>query len=502
MTTFEELGVNKKVCKAIAEMGWTEPTPIQTYAVPEGLSGKDMFGQAQTGTGKTGAFTMIVLGRIRHGSDRPLAIVMTPTRELADQVSKDMISFSRFTKHRIVCLYGGASLPVQLSMLKEGCDVVVGTPGRILDLCRRGELKLDMVKELVIDEADRMLDMGFIDDMNEIIGLLPENRQTLLFSATVSDDVRKLLGTMRDPIEISVSGDEPASDLVTQYWIGVSRGGKREALREILANGDPKTVVFCSTKRMVDDLHTILNEKGVRSGAIHGDMPQARRNKTIRAFKEGRTNLLIATDVAARGLDIDDIECVVNYDAPLDAETYTHRIGRAGRAGRTGVAFTFITPSEDARIQEYECYTGRKIQFTSRRRIDDLEISNQELKGLHAEEREEARIARGALETKKEGNRADRRRERLESKTMVTIMVSIGTKDDMSRDNLRDFIKGSSGVPVSSIGKIGMGSKSSFIDVDPECAQTIIDALNATRFNNHKVKASFAPQKERYRDEL
>ena len=497
MTTFSELGIGKRLCASNAEMGWTEPTPIQVQAVPEGMSGKDMFGQAQTGTGKTGAYSMIALGRTRAGSDIPTTLVLTPTRELAEQVSKEMKQLSANTRHRIVAVYGGASIPDQIRKLEMGCDVVVGTPGRILDLNRRGNLRFDAVKELIIDEADRMLDMGFMEDMETIISLAPENRQTLMFSATLSDEVRSIAErSMKDPIEVSVSQDELVSDLVRQYYIEVKRNGKMDILRDIMANGDPKMVVFCSTKKMVDDLYSGLSEEGLKVGALHGDMPQLRRDRTIRGFKNDRMNMLIATDVAARGLDIDNIEVVVNYDAPLDPETYTHRIGRAGRAGRTGVSITFITPKEDRRIGVYEEYMDRKVERVTRKQIQGMQISNPELKALHADERrdEKPRKKKVKATIKKESNR------NLEDATVLSL--DIGKTSGTTRTDLVSHITHCAGITEDRIGRIGMGGSSSFVEIETSIAGEVLKAINGSKINGKKIRASFAPEKRRCKDKL
>ncbi len=504
MTTFDELGVSKKLCDAIDAMGWTEPTPIQIQAVPEGLAGKDMFAQAQTGTGKTGAYSMIVLGRIRHGSRDPLAIVLTPTRELADQVSREMRRLAQYTRHNIVAVYGGASIVDQIERVSAGCDVVVGTPGRVLDLCGRGILNLDSVRELVLDEADRMLDMGFIEDMERIISMTPESRQTMMFSATISDDVRGVMDVaMRDPLEVSVSQDEIVSDLVTQYYVVVNRSAKRTALMEIVANGNPKTVIFCSTKKMVDDLMSSLNDDGVKSGCIHGDMPQHKREKTIRNFKNGRVNILIATDVAARGLDIDDIECVLNYDSPSDPETYTHRIGRAGRAGRTGVAITFITPREDRRIEWYEEYMGREIERVSRKNLGKLEIANPELKGLHADERarrEEEYNSRFRSDRREKRRYDGPKEEVIEFRSSIVVSMDIGRSSGITRTDIMEFIKSSTGIDEESIGRIGMKDETTYVEVDPTVVDVLMTGVNRAELKGNPVKATIAPKKSKYRE--
>ncbi|MBQ8179092.1 MAG: DEAD/DEAH box helicase [Candidatus Methanomethylophilaceae archaeon] len=500
MATFSELCIGKRLCAAISDMGWTEPTPIQVRSVPEGMAGRDLFGQAQTGTGKTGAYAMIALGRTRAGSRTPTTVVMTPTRELADQVSKEMRALSSHTKHRVVAVYGGASISDQVQRLEEGCDVVVGTPGRILDLHGRGVLVFDAVRELVIDEADRMLDMGFMEDMETIISLTPESRQTLLYSATLSEEVRGIAGrSMRDPVEVSVSRDDVVSDLVRQYYVEVKRNGKMDVLRDIMANGDPKIVIFCSTKKMVDDLYEGFSAEGMRVGALHGDLPQFRRDKTIRAFRDDRMNVLIATDVAARGLDIDNIECVVNYDAPLDPETYTHRIGRAGRAGRTGVAVTFVTPMEDRRIPSYEAYMGREVERVTRRQVQNLEISNPELKAITKERRRERR----RIESSKPKVRAVIPKEKPAPPTDVTVLsLDIGKSSEIDRTTLSSYVMSCSGIGEGDIGRIGMGSDSSFVEVSSDRAADVIRAINSTKLRGRRVRADYAPEKRKCRDKL
>lgn len=495
MTTFSELGIGKRLCASIKDMGWTEPTPIQVRAVPEGMAGKDLFGQAQTGTGKTGAYSMIVLGRTRAGSDTPTTLVMAPTRELADQVSKEMRTLSAQSRHRIVAVYGGASIPDQIKRLESGCDVVVGTPGRILDMHRRGILKFESVKELVIDEADRMLDMGFMEDMEEIISLTPSTRQTLMFSATLSDDVRSIAEkSMKDPIEVSVSEDELVSDLVKQYYVEVKRNGKMDILRDIMANGDPKMVVFCSTKKMVDDLYSGLSVEGIKVGALHGDMPQLRREKTIKGFKNNRMNMLIATDVAARGLDIDDVEVVVNYDAPLDPETYTHRIGRAGRAGHTGVSVTFITPREDRRIEVYEEFMDRKVERITRKQLQGVDISNPELKKLHTGESPRPRKPKVKATIPKEKSKGP--------EDVTVLSLDIGKTAGTSRTEIVDHIMRCSKIPQERIGRIGVSSSSTFVEIDSTVAGDVLKALNGTKINGKKLRASFAPEKTKCKDKL
>ncbi len=361
MADFRSLGLNDKLLNSIAEMGWTEPTPIQIETVPAGLSGQDILAQAQTGTGKTGSYALIVLSRTRSGSRKPTTLVLAPTRELAVQVREEIYKLSKYTGHRCIPVYGGASIGEQARGLREGADIVVGTPGRLKDMITRGHLDLSEIKEVVLDEADRMLDMGFADELDFIMDSVPAERHTLLFSATMADSIRHIaLKRMRSPVEISVSKDEPVSDLVTQYWVPLPRGVKMERLETILANGCPKAVVFCQTKKMVDLLADRLSDR-FKVGTLHGDIPQTQRERTVRGFRGDRFQVLIATDVAARGLDINSIDLVVNFDIPADPESYVHRIGRTGRAGKEGTAISFVTKPEEYLIRRYERETGKRI---------------------------------------------------------------------------------------------------------------------------------------------
>ena len=499
MTGFPDLGLNKKLLKAVEETGWKTPTPIQEQSIPVGLMGGDLFGEAQTGTGKTGAYALIVLGRTKAGHEKPSTVVLAPTRELADQVAKEMKVLAKYTKHNIAAIYGGASYGKQIDALENGCDVVVGTPGRILDLQGKGILDLGQIKELVLDEADRMLDMGFVEDIENIISMTPDSRQTLMFSATLNDEVRGIAArSMKEPVEVSVSHDAVVTDLVRQYYIETPRNKKVDILRDIMANGNPKILVFCSTKIMVDDLYDGFSKEDMKIGAIHGDMPQDRRQKTIRGFKNNRMKVLVATDVAARGIDIDDIECVVNYDAPIDPETYTHRIGRAGRAGRTGVSITFISNREDRRIPAYEEFMDRKVERVTRKQIPNLRIDNPELKALHADE---VIKEQPAVSHRKKIDATIRKDVTIKA-DMVVLSLDLGKNEGINRTDLVSYISGCAGIPEDSIGRIGLSTKTSFVEVGSDDAENVIRAVNATRFNGHKVRASYAPQKERCKDKL
>ncbi|MDR0309715.1 MAG: DEAD/DEAH box helicase, partial [Candidatus Methanoplasma sp.] len=362
ISKFTDLGISDDIARAMDDIGWEEPTPIQVKAVPLGLDGIDMFAQAQTGTGKTGAFGSIIIQRTEPKQKLPAAIVLVPTRELANQVADQLTLISKYTGHESVPIYGGASIEGQIKRLEKGADIIAGTPGRVKDMINRGILNLSKIKIMVLDEADRMLDMGFIEDIEDILSAMPRNRQTMLFSATLPEDIKRLAGDyMNRPKEISVSEDVVVLDLTKQYYISVGRRNKSWALTRILDIDKPKAIIFCQTKKMVDILDERLTGLDYKVKAIHGDMPQTKREKVLRDFRDDKIQILIATDVAARGLDIDDISYVINYDMPEEVDTYIHRIGRTGRAGKEGVAISFVTSEEEHLVREFELRTEMSI---------------------------------------------------------------------------------------------------------------------------------------------
>ncbi|MGD0818114.1 MAG: DEAD/DEAH box helicase [Methanomassiliicoccales archaeon] len=368
MTAFTDLQISEKIIRAMNDMGWDTPTPVQIATIPVGLKGGDLFAQAQTGTGKTGTYGSIILERIKPGMRAPSALVLVPTRELANQVFEELTKLAKFTGHSSTPIYGGVGIGPQIAKLKKGTDIVVATPGRIRDIIEHNDIDLSRISVLVLDEADRMLDMGFARDLNFILSKVPRKRQSLLFSATMSSDIRHLaMRQMVNPQEILVSKDEPVLDLTKQYYFIADKDSKRDALCTILDTSHPKAMVFCATKRKVDQLTKKLLADNYPAGAIHGDVAQNKREKVIKSFKDGSVMILVATDVAARGLDIEAVDYVINYDAPNDPDTYVHRIGRTGRAGKEGIAVSFFSMEERSMIRE--------IERRTRKPIDPLEIT-------------------------------------------------------------------------------------------------------------------------------
>jgi superfamily II DNA/RNA helicase len=365
--SFSDLGLSPELLKAIADAGYVDPTPIQKEAIPYVLMTRDVLGCAQTGTGKTASFTLPMIEILSSGRAKarmPRSLILTPTRELATQIAENFEVYGKYHKLTMALLIGGVSMVEQTKKLDRGVDVLIATPGRLLDHFERGRILLNDIKILVIDEADRMLDMGFIPDVEKIVSLLPKMRQTLFFSATMAPEIRRLSEAfLQNPKEITVAPkSRPVTETVTQGIAIVSQRAKGDVLRKIIATEKIKSaIIFCNRKRDVDTLGKSLKSHGMNAAALHGDMDQSSRNDTLERFKNGEINFLVASDVAARGLDIDDLPAVFNYDVPMQAEDYIHRIGRTGRAGRSGKAFTLATPSDGMYVESIEKLIGNSI---------------------------------------------------------------------------------------------------------------------------------------------
>ncbi len=379
--SFEALGLSEELLRAVADSGYNDPTPIQRQAIPSVLMGRDIIGVAQTGTGKTASFVLPmidILAGSRSRARMPRSLILEPTRELAQQVSENFDKYGKYHKLNMALLIGGVSMGDQLAALEKGVDVLIATPGRLMDLFGRGKIMLNMCSLLVIDEADRMLDMGFIPDIEEICTKLPSPRQTLLFSATMPGPIKKLADRfMTAPKTIEVARPAESNALIAQFVVETSPRGKRETLRKLLRDPAVKNaIVFCNRKKDVRELADVLKKAGVSSGQIHGDMEQADRIRELDRFKAGDIIVLVASDVAARGLDVPGVSHVINYDVPHHAEDYVHRIGRTGRAGRTGVAYTLATPDEGDNLRDVEKLIGHAIPRHGRDAADGSEIAS------------------------------------------------------------------------------------------------------------------------------
>ncbi len=365
--TFETLGLMTELLRAVADEGYTEPTPIQQQAIPAVLRGQDVFASAQTGTGKTASFTLPLLQRLKtttqNGKRSPRALILTPTRELAAQVADSVKTYGKFLPLRSAVIYGGVGFDPQIQALKRGVDVLVGTPGRLLDHVNQKTLDLSHVEILVLDECDRMLDMGFIHDIRKILAKLPATRQTLMFSATFSKEIQQLASTLlHEPVLIEVAPRNTAAEQVKQIVYPVDRNRKRELLSFMIGSNNWKQVlVFTRTKQGANRLAEQLAKDGLKTGAIHGNKSQAARNRALNDFKQGKVRVLVATDVASRGLDIDQLPYVVNYELPNVPEDYVHRIGRTGRAGNEGQAVSLVCADEYAFLQSIERLLKQKL---------------------------------------------------------------------------------------------------------------------------------------------
>ena len=367
--TFEELGLNADLLAAVEEMGYTEPTPIQTESIPLVLAGRDVVAAAQTGTGKTAAFALPLMQRLGCGNGKPLALVVSPTRELAQQIEKVAAVVGKHTGQRTCIVVGGVKYEPQVKKLKSGVEVLVATPGRLIDLQQRGDLDLSEVRVLVLDEADRMLDMGFWPSVRRILAYLPAERQNLLFSATLTEDISNIVGRMlHDPAYVEIAVRGTTADGVEQAMMPVEQSQKPELLAGVLQRrGADRVLVFTRTKQRADMLETILVRMGIKVGVMHADRTQGARQAALEDFRAGKMEVLIATDIVARGIDISDISHVINYDVPENPEDYVHRIGRTGRAGASGYALTLVGPDEIVQLREIEYMLGKNLP------IEDLE---------------------------------------------------------------------------------------------------------------------------------
>lgn len=358
---FGELELSPKILAGVSDMGFEEPSPIQKEAIPLAMAGKDIIGQAQTGTGKTAAFGIPILEKLTGLTKYPQALIVAPTRELALQVAEELAKIGRHKKVKVAAIYGGQSMDRQIRTLQGGVHIVVGTPGRLLDHLNRGTLKLEQVETLVLDEADEMLDMGFIDDIESIIKKAPEEKQMLLFSATMVNEVRRLAEKyMKQPAFVTVNREQVTVPLIEQIYYETRN--KFESLCRILdAEDTDRLIIFCRTKKGVADLVASLQSRGYAAEGLHGDLSQFQRERAMKRFREGKAEILVATDVAARGIDIENISHVINYDIPQDNESYVHRIGRTGRAGRKGKAITLVEPVEFRQLRSIQLAIKTKI---------------------------------------------------------------------------------------------------------------------------------------------
>lgn len=516
MTHFSDFPLHKNILQAIHDMGFEEPSPIQAACIPKILEGGDLIGQAQTGTGKTAAFGIPLVEKVMP-TNQIQAIVLTPTRELAIQVSGEIRRIAKYKKIRTLPIYGGQSITHQIRALKQGVQVVIGTPGRVLDHLRRKTLKLDNVSVLVLDEADEMLDMGFIEDIETILRHLPEDRQTLLFSATMPPEIRRLANRyMKNPETVAISREEVTAPLIEQVYYKVFERNKLEGLCRILDSEDVDLgIIFCRTKRGVDELTEALQARGYLADGLHGDLSQAQRDKVMKAFREGSIEFLIATDVAARGIDVSNVTHVINYDIPQDPESYVHRIGRTGRAGRKGIAMTLVTPREMRQLMMIQKQTKAVILSRNLPSLEEVAERKQEqlreqlitllegdgiadmyvkvaesLLGEYPPEKVAAAALHLAFYNGQNGSEEEEIYnfgETGAAKGMVRFFLNVGRNANIKPQDLIREISDSVGIPGKAVGRIDIFESFTFVEVPEDVAPFVYEALRQTRINGKRI---------------
>lgn len=533
---FNSLPLSEETLKAIEDMGFINASPIQAEAIPFLLEGRDVIGQAQTGTGKTAAFGIPIIENLDPQEKKIQALILCPTRELALQVSEEIKKLAKYKRHiNLLAVYGGDPIDKQIKALKRGVSIVVGTPGRVIDHIKRGTLILNEVKTIVLDEADEMLDMGFREDIESILEELPEERQTVFFSATMAKPIMALTKKYQNSPElIKVVKNELTVASIEQYYYEIKSGLKVEVMTRLINQNDLKLMlVFCNTKRKVDEVVEELQQKGFSVEGLHGDMNQNQRNRVMAKFRSGSVTILVATDVAARGIDVNNVDAVFNYDFPLDPEYYVHRIGRTGRAGKSGKSFSFIWGKEKHRLRDVEKYTKVQIQREAvpsgkelmkikreqfldkvRETINEGKLSTYDemIETLQSEGFEQPNIIAALIKIhigKQEealenlnmqvehsyddrGN--DQPRRRRNNEDSARIFINLGKTSKIRPGDIVGAIAGETGVAGNSIGEIEIFDKFSFVNVPKEDAAKIVDIMNRSQIKGKKVNMEIAKQ--------
>ena len=537
---FDELQVSDKILKAVSDMGFEEMSPIQAQAIPIIIEGKDIIGQAQTGTGKTAAYAIPMLEAVDTKKKCVQAVVLCPTRELAIQVADEIRKLAKYHHGiKVLPIYGGQEIVRQIKALKTGVQIVVGTPGRVMDHMRRKTVKFDGVKMVIMDEADEMLNMGFREDMETILSEMPaEERQTVLFSATMPEPIAKIAKTyQKNPEMVKVVRKELTVSNIEQYYFEVKKNNKTEIICRLLDVYAPKlSVVFCNTKHGVDELVESLKGRGYFAEGLHGDLKQVQRDKVMNHFRKGKTEILVATDVAARGIDVDDVDIVFNYDLPQDEEYYVHRIGRTGRAGKTGMAFSFASGREIYKLKDIQRYCKTKIQYKSvpsfgevqEMRVDKIFESLEE--SMEDEKLDkyirivEEKIEEGdytaielaaaflmnelaELENSKNDNAAADygKGKSFDSSGfeqtgagedgMARLFVNIGKKQKVKPGDILGAFAGESKIPGKLVGAIDMYDNYTFVEVPIDVAGAVLKAMQNAKIKGKTINVEPANQK-------
>ena len=518
---FNEIQLSGEMLKAIDQIGYTDMTEIQEKSIPVILSGRDIIGRSNTGTGKTAAFGIPAVENIcRENNGKVQTLILCPTRELAVQAAEEIKKYSRFMPWvKVSAVYGGSSMDRQIHELKRGANIVVGTPGRVMDHIRRRTLKLADLQSIILDEADEMLNMGFREDIEEILGYVPEKRQTILFSATMPPEIMAITENFQnDPVVIKTLSKSRTVEAIDQSYYVVNSDKKADALYVLwLYNAPKSSMIFCNTKKMVDELTEYLAEKGIRAEGIHGDMKQVQRDRVMKNFRNGKTDILIATDVAARGIDVDDVEAVFNYDLPQDDEYYVHRIGRTGRAGRCGKAFSFVKGKEVYKLKDIQRYCKTKIYAQPIPSSDDVakiraEKIMDQISTIIDEENLTSVIdiienqinesdytamdiaaaflyqAMGASEISTAESKDDYDFHNTGAEDgMVRLFINVGKKDKIKPGDILGAIAGESGMPGRLVGAIDMYDKYTFVEVPAEYGKEVLNAMKNAKIKGRSV---------------
>lgn len=528
--SFKDLTLSDEVQHAIADMGFEEATPIQSQSIPYILEGNDLIGQAQTGTGKTCAFGIPAIEKIDQKIDSIQVLVLCPTRELAIQSCEELRNVLKYKDGiRILPVYGGQPIDRQIMALKKRPQIIIGTPGRVMDHMRRRTLKLETLKMIVLDEADEMLNMGFREDIDTILEKVPQERQTILFSATMPKEILELTKKyQKDPIHIKIAHKELTVPSIEQYYLEVKESAKLEVLSRLIDTNDIKlSLVFCNTKKRVDELTASLQSRGFSAEALHGDMRQEHRDKVMSLFRKGNFDILIATDVAARGIDVDDVEAVFNYDLPNDEEYYVHRIGRTGRAGRTGKAFTFISGREMYKLRDIQRYTKSTITPMKPPSLNEVEekkmanIFNTLKENLNNESMSKfaSHVERfiDTINNESEGqdesfvtsldiaaallkmygeqsgnlpsaiNEIDNAVEPVGNKDMVRLFINIGSESKIQPKHIIESLVASTGLPGKLVGAIDIFDRYSFVEVPKDFAPEVLKSMKNYTIKGKRV---------------
>ena len=521
---FEDLGLCPEIMKAVKNMGFEEASPIQAKAIPAMLEGKDIIGQAQTGTGKTAAFGIPLLEKIDPKNKKLQAIVLCPTRELAIQVAEEIRNLAKYMHAiKVLPIYGGQEIVKQIRSLKSGTQLIIGTPGRVMDHMRRKTVKMENVHTVVLDEADEMLNMGFREDIETILEGVPEERQTVLFSATMPKPILDITKRFQKNAElIKVTKKELTVPNIEQFYYEVKPKNKEEVLSRLLDIYNPKlSVIFCNTKKQVDLLVNGLLGRGYFAAGLHGDMKQAQRDRVMDGFRKGKTEILVATDVAARGIDVEEVEAVFNYDLPQDDEYYVHRIGRTGRAGRVGRSFSFVTGKEVYKLKEIQRYCKTKIYAQKVPSLDDVAntkmdklmetinriIEEEDLttyfQMIQAEVNDSdytsmdiaAALLKLCSGTKEEDGEDMFEDTGAEEPGMVRLFINIGKKHKAKPGDILGALAGESGLPGKVVGTIDIYDKYTFVEVPREYARDILNAMDHAKIKGKSVAVEPANQK-------